>query len=111
MGTRCWVINARTETHHETFDKRVSIEADINGRTGGVVVDEVFELNVEPIKNPVSGESHRARIDIPQGFEFTIAEMASGTAKTQGTIKLPNNTGTHSHLCELHWNNSGIIQS
>ena len=84
---------------------------DIEARRGLVVVDGVFELNVEPIKNPVTGAEHRARIEIPDGFEFTIAEMASGSLETQSGIELPNNNGTHSHLAELHLNNSGIIRS
>ena len=74
-------------------------------------VEDVFELKVEPIKNPVSGEPHRVRIDIPNGFEFTLAEMASGTTKTQGIVNLPNNNQSYSHLTELHWNNSGLIRS
>ena len=111
MATICWVINAMTTTHHETLFKPVTIEADVEGRKGRVVVDGVFELNAEPIKNPVTGDEHRARIDIPHGFEYSIAEMASGTTKTQGVVALPNNNGTHSQMCELHWNNSGIIRS
>ena len=111
MATICWVINAMTTTHHETLFKPVTIEADVEGRKGRVVVDGVFELNAEPIKNPVTGDEHRARIDIPHGFEYSIAEMASGTTKTQGVVDLPNNNGTHSHMCELHWNNAGIIRS
>ena len=110
MATIAWVINAMTSTRHETLYKSISFEADIENRTGKVMVDDVFELNVEPIIDPVSGEPHRVRFDIPRGFEFTIAEMDSGTVKTQGTIDLPNNNGTHSHMCELHWNNSGIIR-
>ena len=61
-----------------------------------VVVDGVFELNGEPIKNPVTGAEHRARIEIPDVFEFTIVEMASGNVKTQNGIELPNNYGIHS---------------
>ena len=76
-----------------------------------VMVEDVFDLKVEPIKNPVSGEPHRVRIDIPNGFEFTMAEMASGTTKTQGIINLPNNNQSYSHLTELHWNNAGLIRS
>ena len=110
MATIAWVINAMTSTRHETLYKSISFEADIENRTAKVMVDDVFEMNVEPIKNPVSGQPHRARIDIPSGFEYTMAEMASGIVKTQGTIDLPNNNGTHSHMCELHWNNSGIIR-
>ena len=111
LATIFWVVNAMTTIRLETLYLPVTIEADIEARRGRVVVDGVFELNVEPIKNPVTGAEHRARIEIPDGFEFTIAEMASGRVKTQSGIELPNNNGTHSHLAELHLNNSGIIRS
>ena len=111
LATIFWVVNAMTTIRLETLYLPVTIEADIEARRGRVVVDGVFELNVEPIKNPVTGAEHRARIEIPDGFEFTIAEMASGKVKTQSGIELPNNNGTHSHLAELHLNNSGIIRS
>ena len=111
LATIFWVVNAMTTIRLETLYLPVTIEADIEARRGRVVVDGVFELNVEPIKNPVTGAEHRARIEIPDGFEFTIAEMASGSVKTQSGIELPNNNGTHSHLAELHLNNSGIIPS
>ena len=110
LATIFWVINAMTTIRHETLYLPIKIEADIEARRGNVVVDGVFELNVEPIKNPVTGAEHRARIEIPDGFEFTIAEMASGSVKTQSRIELPNNNGTHSHLAELHLNNFGIIR-
>ena len=111
LATIFWVVNAMTTIRLETLYLPVTIEADIEARRGRVVVDGVFELNVEPIKNPVTGAEHRARIEIPDGFEFTTAEMASGRVKTQSGIELPNNNGTHSHLAELHLNNSGIIHS
>ena len=111
LATIFWVINAMTTIRHETLYLPVTIEVDIEARRGRVLVDGVFELNVEPIKNPVTGVEHRARIEIPDGFEFTIAEMASGSVETQSGIELPNNNGTHSHLAELHLNNSGIIRS
>ena len=111
LATIFWVVNAMTTIRHETLYLPVTIEVDIETRRGRVVVDGVFELNVEPIKNPLTGAEHRARIEIPDGFEFTIAEMASGNVKTQSGIELPNNNGTHSHLAELHLNNSGIIRS
>ena len=110
LATIFWVINAMTSIRHETLYLPIKIEADIELRKGHVVVDGVFELNVEPIKNAVTGAEHRARIEIPDGFEFIIAEMASGTASTHSSFKLPNNNGTHAHLAELHLNNSGIIR-
>ena len=111
LATIFWVVNAMTTIRHETLYLPITIESDIDARRGRVVVDGVFDLNVEPIMNPVTGAEHRARIEIPDGFEFTIAEMASGKLETQSGIELPNNKGTHSHLTELHLNNSGIIRS
>ena len=111
MATICWVINEMTTIHHETLFKRVLVEADIDSRKGRVNVEDVFHLDAEPIKNPVTGEAHRIRIDIPNGFEFAIAEMASGTTNTEGIIDLTNNKDTHSHFSELHWKKSGIIRS
>ena len=110
LATIFWVINAMTTIRHETLYLPIKIEADMEARRGLVLVDGVFELNVEPIKNAVTGTEHRARIEIPDGFEFTIAEMASGSVKTHSGIKLTENIGTHSHIAELHLNNSGIIR-
>ena len=107
-----WAINVMTSTHHKTLYKSVKVEGDIPARNGQVVVDRVFEVVAEPTKNQVTGEVHRVRIDNPNGFEFTIADMATETTKTVGgNISLPNNEQTHSHICEIHWNNSGVIKN
>ena len=111
MATIFWIVSAMTTTRHETLYKSISIEADVDARTAHIEVDGVYEANVAPIKNPVTGADHRARIDIPHGFEYSIAEIASGTTTTQGVVSLPNNVGTHSHLCELHMNNSGVLKT
>ena len=111
LATIFCVLDAMTTVRHETLYLPIKIEANIEARRGLVLVEGVFELNVEPIKNPVTGAEHRARIEIPDGFEFTIAEMASGSLKTHSGIELLNNKDTHSHLAELHLNNSGIIRS
>ena len=58
LATIFWVVNAMTTIRLETLYLPVTIEADIEARRGRVVVDGVFELNVEPIKNPVTGAEH-----------------------------------------------------
>ena len=42
----------------------------------------------EPLRNPVTGEEHRARIHLPNGFEYDVCEVGSGTARTQGPVAL-----------------------
>jgi hypothetical protein len=34
-------------------------------------------VEVQPIRNPVTGEEHRARIVLPDGFEYKEAEMGN----------------------------------
>jgi hypothetical protein len=39
----------------------------------------MVEYRAEPIKNPVTGEEHRARIHLPNGFEYREAEVGNST--------------------------------
>ena len=54
----------------------ILFETDRERRTGKVVVPGIIENEIGPIRNPVTGDEHRARIVLPGGFEFTEAEMA-----------------------------------
>jgi hypothetical protein len=47
----------------------IHLEVDRERRRATVRIPEVGEIEVEPIKNPVTGEEHRRRIVLPQGFE------------------------------------------
>lgn len=110
MATVFWVFNKMSPNQLETLVKPIDAAIDIEARTGHVNVPGVFELNAEPIRNPVSGAAHRARISMPHGFEFRLAEVASGTTTTSGAITLGKNKGTHSHICRLHMNGHGVIE-
>ena len=87
--------------------KPIDFSADQEKRTARLSVPGIMDASVEPIKNPVTGEPSRARIDLPNGFEFTLAEVASGTAKTTGDIKLDLKS-SHSHLAQLHLTHKGV---
>jgi len=39
-------------------------------------------------RQPATGEEHRVRIDLPNGIEFDIAEIGSGTTEASGAIRL-----------------------
>ena len=66
------------------------------------------ELRAEPIKNPVTGEEHRARIVLPDGFEFTEAEVANA-ALLHASVTPPlafDYSGTYAQLNEFDWSNA-----
>lgn len=111
MATFWWVYSAMCPTKLDTLYKPVSIEMDYEGRTGSASVPDVFDTSWEPLKNPVSGAEHRARINLPHGFEYRVAEVAKGTTKTHGDIPLAENDGSHGHFCEIHMSNSGVLEA
>ncbi len=74
-------------------------------------VPGVFETEAGPILNPVSGQEHRARIELPHGFEFRVAEMAKGTTKTSGAIELTDNKDSHVHMVAIHLSHHGIVEA
>jgi hypothetical protein len=69
----------------------------------------MVDAKIEPIRNPITGAEHRAQIVLPNGMEFTKAEMASGTSKTSGEIEL-DFVQTYTHLCRVHLNRQGVIR-
>ncbi len=86
-------------TVHEPIFSPMEMAIDVAGRTARLVVPGLVETSVEPLRNPVTGAEHRARIDLPNGKEFFIAEVASGTTKATGAIPL-DLSGSHAHFAD-----------
>jgi hypothetical protein len=77
--------------------KPIDIAVDVERRTARLTVPGVLDTAIEPIKNPVTGLDHRARIDMPMGREYHLAEVASGTTTARGAVKL-DFAKAHAHL-------------
>lgn len=94
---------------YEPIYAPIEFEVDVEARRGRFRIEGVVDTHGEPIRNPVSGEEHRVRIDIPHGFEYELAEIGSGSTKTQGKIPLTleNSYGQFAHL---HLNNHGVVK-
>jgi len=89
--------------------QRLQVSLDVDARLGKVRVEGMFELHGEPIRNPVSGQEHRARIDLPHGFEYELAEMGSASSSPRGnlTFELKN---SYAQFARLHLNNKGLVR-
>ena len=104
-----WNVFASTlETVHEPVFAAIDMDVDVEARVGHVKVEGLVETSGEPIRNPVSGEIHRARIDLDAGFEYEVAEMGSGTARTQGPIEMSWDSA-YGQFAHIHLNNHGIV--
>lgn len=108
MATVFSVMAAMTEKFHEPLFKKIDFEADQETRQGRFSVAGIVEAKAEPIRNPVTGKPHRARVALPHGFEYSEAEYASSTTKTTGPIA-NDWAGRHAHFCELHLGPNGVI--
>lgn len=81
---------------------------DLAGRTARVAAPGVFETVSEPIRNPVTGAPHRILVNMPEGFEYREAEIASARVKGTGEIKFDIPSG-HSSLAYVEQTPSGPI--
>lgn len=110
-GKTVWNVFASTmERTYDTVYEDIALEIDVDARRGRVTAGALIDMTAEPIRNPVTGEEHRARIDLPDGFEYTIAEMGSGSSRVQG-IPIPFDLdGTYAQLAHIHLNQSGLVR-
>jgi hypothetical protein len=110
MATMWSVFTAMCDTVIEPLSKPIDFEVDVDGRTGRLSIPGVVETRGEPIKNPVTGAEHRVRIDMPDGFEYALAEIGSGTTKATGDIKL-DFEASYGQFNNMHLSPTGPIRA
>ncbi|RQR65907.1 DUF1326 domain-containing protein [Burkholderia sp. Bp9126] len=88
---------------------KIDFDVDVDARRGRIHVDGVLDVSGEPILNPVTGDPHRVRIDLPHGFEFELAEVGSGTSRSRGHLAL-DFKDTYAQFARLHMNGQGLIR-
>jgi hypothetical protein len=103
------VFSTTLEKMHEPIFAAIDFEVDIDARTSRLVVRGVTEGRGEPIKNPVTGAEHRARIDIPNGFEYSIAEMGRGWTKVSRPIQM-NLADSYGQFAHVNLCQNGIVK-
>lgn len=86
----------------------ISLEIDRERRLGLLHIPGLIETRAEPIKNPVTGEEHRARIVLPNGFEYKEAEMANTVSlRATGGGKLTfQHTNCYAQMNAFDWSNA-----
>lgn len=101
------VFSTTMEKVHGPVFAKIGFEVDVDGRTARVKVPGVMDARGEPIVNPVTGNTHRARINLPSGFEYDVCEVGRGWAETQGAIAL-SLADSHGQFAMLHLTGSGV---
>ena len=94
---------------HDPVFAPIEFQVDIAARKARLVVPGVTEGRGEPILNPVTGAQHRVRIDMVDGFEYTLAEIGRGWTKTSRPIRLEL-ADSYGQFAEIHLCQSGIVR-
>lgn len=110
FATMFAVYASTFETVYDPLFKPIDFDVDVDGRKGRLEVEGLIEMHGEPIRNPVTGEESRARIDLPDGFEYAIAEMGSASSRTSGNVSLTLEN-SYAQFARLHLNNHGVVRA
>lgn len=98
-----------TKMHDPVFTD-INLQLDIDGRKGRLFVKDYIDTVGKPIVNKVTGAEHRAQIVLPEGFEYTVAEMGSASSTTTGPVKL-SLTDSYGQFAHLHLNSHGVVRA
>jgi hypothetical protein len=87
----------------------IELEYDHEKRQARLRIPEIAESHIEPIRNPVTGAEHRARIDLPNGFEYRLAEVGDSVhwRTSAGDHLEMEHEHTYAQLVRFEWSSDG----
>ncbi len=107
--THFYVYNSTMSKVHDTLYAPIKISIDVEARHAHTKIEGFVESVGTPLVDPFSGEESRARIHLPNGFEYTYAELGSGTSKITADIDL-DLKDSYGQFNILHMNQDGVIR-
>lgn len=106
-GTLFHIFSLIISKMHDPIFAPIRITFDKQGRKARLEIPGVLESDVEPIKNPVTGAPHRIQVNMPEGFEHRMAEVASANIRSTGALKF-DVKGGHSSLATVVQTPQGV---
>ena len=108
-ATHWWVFGAMSKTIHEPLYRAIRLQRRYRRTHGGGLDPPLIRSSAEPIRSPVTGEPHRVRIGLPNGIEFEVAEIGSGTTSAEGAIRL-DLTSSYAQFNRLNHTGRGLVR-
>lgn len=109
-STYLWVFASTMSKILDPVYKPIEFDIDIEKRTARIHVPGIVETAGKPIRNPITGEEHRALIHLPNGFEYTEAEIGCGDSTVSGDIRFQVENG-HAHMAVYHLTHAGVVRT
>ena len=108
-STHYYVFNSTMTKVHDTLYAPIEMSIDVEARKGHVKIEGLVESTGTSLIDPFSGKDYRARIHLPEGFEYTYAELGAGSSKVTADINLDLNN-SYGQFNILHMNQDGVIR-
>jgi len=109
-ATHFYVFNSTMTTFLPALFVPIDLKIDIEGRVADIRIDGLIESTGRPVISPFNGQPVRQGIHLPNGFEFTYAEVGKGTTESRAGVRLSLKE-SHGHFNVLHLNQDGVIRS
>lgn len=104
------VFAAMVEKFHEPQFVPIEFDVDVEAREARLRIDGKIEMDGVPIKSIVSGEPIRAQIRLPDGFEYEVAEVGSGTSRSISPIEFAH-SNSYGQFAHLHLGSHGVVRA
>lgn len=104
------VFASTIETMHEPRFQPIAFDVDVEARRGRLRIADHVEMRGEPIRSPVDGKEIRAQIRLPEGFEYEVAEVGSGTSRSFAPMKL-DHAQSYGQFANIHLDSHGVVRS
>jgi hypothetical protein len=102
------IYGATIEREIEPVVTDFEFECDLGAANGRFAAKGLFECFIEPIRNPITGKTFRAAIQLHDGFEFKGAEIGAATFNGGGELRM-RHEGRYGYLTYAAYGPKGLI--
>lgn len=110
FATMFAVFASTIENMHPPAFVPIEFDVDVDARKARLRVPGHVETDGEPIRSLVDGSEVRARIDLPNGFEYELAEIGSASSRSIAPIVLEH-SNSYGQFAHLHLDSHGIVRA
>jgi hypothetical protein len=106
-----FAVYASTVTKmNEPVFTAIEFEVDPDARRARLSIPGYVDTVGEPIRNKVSGEESRAQIVLPDGFEYSVADIGSASSTVHQTMPLEMKD-SYGQFAHLNLNSHGVVRA
>lgn len=109
-ATHFYVFNSTMSEVLETLYAPIEMSIDVEARKAHTKIDGIVDSKGSSLIDPFSGNETRRGIHNPGGFEYTYAELGSGTSDVTAGINL-HLKDSYGQFNVLHMNQNGVIRN